>query len=272
MDIMNNTTIKLPNRSLDIELIIPENRLRFSSSIVIEKKAGKSLDQMRSLMYNAEQTDDEPLYEFYVGVFNKENSGIFAHSGLRYDIILVFPGHIGGEFKKTSGHIHKQPSNYKTGYPEIYEVLYGTALFMVQKTVNGAVYYAAAIETQAGEKILIPPGYEHATINIGSGPLVFCDLISNNCENEYHGIQDHGGMGYFVISHDGLPEFVKNPRYGDLPEIRRLRPVINTELNITFNEYVYDLLTDNPHAFSYLDKPDMKEEAVRYLADLVEKA
>jgi glucose-6-phosphate isomerase len=268
MDTM--ATIKLPNRSLDIELLMPENRLRFSSSVIIGKKAGKSLNQMRSLMYNADQADDEPLYEFYVGVFNGENSGIFDHGGLRHDIILVSPGHIGGEFKKTSGHIHKQPSNYKTGYPEIYEVLYGTALFMVQKTVNGTVRCAAAIETRAGEKILIPPGYEHATVNIGSGPLVFCDLISNNCENEYQAIQDHGGMGYFVINRNGLPEFVKNPRYGKLPEIQRLRPVINAELNITFDEYVYDLLIDDPHAFSYLDKPDTKGKAVYYLADLIE--
>jgi glucose-6-phosphate isomerase len=272
MDTMNKTEIKLPNRQLDIELLTPENTLRFSSSVIIEKKAGKSLNQMRSLMCNPEQAADELLYEFYAGVFNREDAGIFDRSGLRYDIIMVHPGQIGGEFKKTSGHIHKQSPDYKTGYPEIYEVLYGTALFMVQKTVNGAVQYAAAIKTQAGEKILIPPGYEHATVNIGSVPLVFCDLISKTCENEYQVIQDHGGMGYFVINHDGSPEFVKNPRYRSLPEIRQLRPVIKPELNITFNEYVYDLLAGNSQAFLYLDKPDTKDKAVAYLAELIEKA
>jgi glucose-6-phosphate isomerase len=257
-------TVKLPTFNLGLEVSLDNEKIIFPPSVIFEKKAGKNLEQMRSLMYKAGDDVDQKLYEFYIGVFNKKDKEIIKASGLRYDIIMVYPGLVNGEYKKTSGHIHKKPEWLKTGYPEIYEVLYGTAMFILQKSENGLVKEFFAMQTEAGEKILIPPGYEHATVNIGSVPLVFTDLISVKADNEYNGIQNHGGMGYFVLDKDGVRNIIKNTAYKDVSPVDYKRPLENKALNISFENYVYDILVNDPGAFSYLDDPDEKSEEINY--------
>jgi glucose-6-phosphate isomerase len=257
--------VKLPTFNLGLEVSLDDGKIFFPPSVVFEKKAGKNLEQMRSLMYEAGDYSNPELYEFYSGVFNKKHKEIIKASGLRYDLVMIYPGLINGEYKKTSGHMHKKPDVLKTGYPEIYEVLCGTAMFMLQKSENGLVKEFFAVQTEAGEKILIPPGYEHATVNIGLSPLVFTDLISVKAENEYGGIQNHGGMGYFVLDKGGTRNVVKNTAYKDVPPVDYKHPLENKNLNIGFENYVYDILVNDPGAFSYLDDPDEKSGEINFL-------
>jgi glucose-6-phosphate isomerase len=72
---------------------------------------------------------------------------------------------LGGEYVKTKGHHHPEnPAG--TGYPELYEVLDGTAHFQLQtKALDDVVL----IEVHKGDIIAIPPGYGHVTINPSPG-------------------------------------------------------------------------------------------------------
>jgi glucose-6-phosphate isomerase len=257
--------MKLPTANLGLELSLTDGKIVFPFSVVVEKKAGKNLEQMRSLMYDASEKPDCQLYEFYAGVFNEKDKLTIEKSGLRYDIIMVYPGQVNEEYKKTSGHIHKKSELLKTGYPEIYEVLYGTAMFLLQKSENKIVKEFYSVRTKAGEKILIPPEFEHATVNIGSTPLIFSDLISVKAENEYTGIQSHGGMAYFVLNKNGVPDTVRNTKYKDIPPVRYKEPLENKFLNIVFGNYIYDMLVSELGTFAYLDNPDEKSSEIKYL-------
>ena len=264
-------TIQLQNKEFSTILFTDPVALQFDKMVHIEKTAGKTVGQMLNLLKSREVPLDEQLYKFYNGVSTKKEKDRIAGASLRYDMIVVYPGNVAGEYKKTSGHFHKTGANSETAFPEIYEVLHGTALFLLQKVnPSSQVGYAAAVRTNEGEKILIPPGYEHATVNIGSTPLVFSDLICTECENEYGGVQAHNGMCYYVMDNNGTPEFVKNPTYKDTPEMHVLRPIEQPALKLLFDIPVYDILANSPQAFKYLSKPDLFKEKIRYLADLIE--
>lgn len=256
--------LPLPNGSYTMKVDPVTGTLLFDSNAVMRKKAGKNAEDMRELLYDRTGTGKEPLYEFFVGVAGKNDAAAIDATGLRYDVIVVFPGNVSGEFKKTSGHEHYGP------YPEIYEVLHGTALFLVQKENAGRIEYFAAVEAGAGEKILVPPGYAHATVNIGSTPLVFSDLVADHCKNRYEGIQENHGMGYYVLDDDGTPAFERNANYREAPPVKRVQPQSRPELGLAFGDLVYDVLVKTPSVYAYLKEPERFMESIRYLGDAIE--
>ena len=79
---------------------------------------------------------------------------------LRYDITVIPPAVICGEFVKTKGHYH--PENQAGyGYPEIYGIIEGSAEYLLQEN---RLRDAVMVKAGKGSTVLIPPGYGHVTI------------------------------------------------------------------------------------------------------------
>ena len=73
---------------------------------------------------------------------------------IRFDITVIPPRDICGEYIKTKGHFHPLNSS-GTGYPEIYEVLAGEAHYLIQTMDCSDVVLISAC---AGEIVIVPPG------------------------------------------------------------------------------------------------------------------
>jgi glucose-6-phosphate isomerase len=136
---------------------------------------------------------------------------------LRYDITVIPPRIICGEFVKTKGHYH--PKNRAgQGYPEIYEVLEGTAHYLLQREDTTDV---VLVEAVAGDVVVVPPGYGHVTINpTTSQVLHMANLVSARFASDYSGYVKMKGAAYYEMA-DGL--LVKNRAYGRVPPLRRVR-------------------------------------------------
>lgn len=190
----------LEKLALDAKFQEETCELVFPETIDFEKVSEKYTEQMRNLLQDPSYEEEELFYRFYVGVVEQKDKLVFENEGLRYDIIIVAPGNVPEEFKKTSGHSHSVSLTGNLEYPEIYEVLEGEALFVLQKTdAKGNVVKAWAVHGKPGDKLLIPPGYGHATTNIGNGPLVFADLVADACANTYGVIANNHGMSLYIF-------------------------------------------------------------------------
>ena len=66
-------------------------------------------------------------------------TGMAPGPGLRYDVTVIPPSVLCGEYVKTKGHYH--PDNHHgVGYPEIYEIIEGSAEYLLQdKALSDAV-------------------------------------------------------------------------------------------------------------------------------------
>lgn len=257
---MESVAIRPPAAAYTVNISSSHSELLLGDATTVRKAAGKTVVDMLDLLYGR----DDRIYDFYVGLEEKSDQGVFAAAGLRYDLIVVYPGAIAGEFKKTSGHEHIGP------YPEIYEVLSGTALFLLQKGTGTAIDHFAAIEAAPGQKILVPPGYGHATVNIGQTPLVFADLVFDKCQNRYAAIKDCHGMAYYAIEEHGNLVYKKNGNYDSHPEIVFPAPYEHPELGLTFAKPVYGALIENPGVFRYLSEPDAYMREINRLADIIQ--
>lgn len=115
----------------------------------------------------------------------------------------------------------------------------------------------------AGETIIIPPLYGHASINIGNGPMIFNNVCTLENKSDYSLVQRHHGMPWYVIKENGQLKFVKNPSYKmHIPEPRMMRVKENEEYGILFNNPVYHEFLKRPQVFSFLENPIGKVENI----------
>ncbi len=80
-----------------------------------------------------------------------------AEQNIRFDITVIPPGAVGGEYVTAKGHYHPA-SPAGIGYPELYQVLAGEAHYLLQRKDLRDIVVVIA---KAGEFVLIPPGYGH---------------------------------------------------------------------------------------------------------------
>jgi len=118
----------------------------------------RTLDDMRCVLADPDQSGDMPLYFMYRDLaLTAGDRAYLREQNVRFDITVIPPGTVGGEYVKTKGHYHPQsPSG--VGYPEFYQVFAGEAFYLLQRSDLGDI---VAVAAKTGEFVLIPPGDDH---------------------------------------------------------------------------------------------------------------
>jgi len=194
---------------------------------------------------------DAELYYMFRDLWRAEDRETILQNRLRYDITIIPPRRMGMEFVKTQGHYHPECCPDLT-YPEIYEVQEGRAHYLLQKKEEGRIVDVVLVEAEAGDKVIIPPNYGHVTINPSEEALRMANWVSNAFASLYQEFNSMGGAAYFELV-DG--RFVRNPRYGEVPELRRVKPAEIPELGIVREMDMYELIK-RPSSLEFLNRPD----------------
>lgn len=211
---------------------------------------------------DAYRTEDAPYYDFYKAIVEDCNRTRFSDVNLRYDSTVIMAGDANGEFKKTAGHFHCEVPGKGMSYPELYQVIKGKALFVMQKVddchKSGKMVVQDAIlaEVDAGEAIVIPPDYGHCTINISDETMVFINLVSCDSDNFYDSVKASAGMCCYAMRGAAGYRIEKNPCYGFACEPRIVTPSDNDTLGLHRNIPTYRAFLDAPTKFHYLDAPE----------------
>ena len=159
-----------------------------------------------------------------------------------YDITVILPRDLCGELAKTKGHYHPTaPSG--TRYPEIYEVLEGSAHYLLQKRDLSDILM---VHVGRGDIVVIPPGYGHVTINAGQSDLAMANLVSSAFSSEYGEYEQKRGGAYYELSGGDL---IRNPAYGDIPGLRHIN-ASNLQARLPFPDGgLYELVGTDYLAF-----------------------
>ena len=195
----------------------------FGPGVVVEETKTRLLDELTPVAMEPEacRGSRQAAYVMYNGVYRQSDAARLGGVPMRYELTLFPPLRLGREFVKTLGHLHSPEPKSGIDYPEVCEVLVGTAHFFFQTLDPDGPSASAAFytEVRAGEKIVIPPGLDHLTINPGPGPLLFSDVIALGVTGIYDRFKAAHGAAYFEILEDGQPRFVPNPAYRSLPPL-----------------------------------------------------
>ena len=189
---------------MEIELKNPDIRkIKDIENVLLDERIAKAVPE-------------QELYYMY--------RGIKKEKGLRYDITVIPPFLMGDEFVKTKGHFHC------SGHAELYIVLEGEAIFLMQKGIN-EVEDVCAVKAVAGDIVVVNKEYGHVTINPSAkDTLKMANWVSNDCVSDYEPFENKKGASYFYT----IKGWIKNNNYKDVPEIRFEEPLKEIPENLDF--------------------------------------
>ncbi|MBS3071831.1 cupin domain-containing protein [Candidatus Pacearchaeota archaeon] len=136
-----------------------------------DKKTVRTLNDLKDSYYDKESVrnilntkGNIELYKVFIRDFSPIDLGL----------TVVKSGKIGKEFYFTKGHIHKNRE------PEFYILLDGIGELFLQKGKK-----SKTIKLKRGEISLIPVGWAHRLINIGSNKLKVLTIYHQNSKPDY---------------------------------------------------------------------------------------
>jgi glucose-6-phosphate isomerase len=217
----------------------------------LPKPSIRDAKDLQEVLADRSCTDAGPAYYMYRDISRSDADRRWLREhDLRYDITVIPPHEICGEFIKTKGHYHPDnPSGM--GYPEVYEVLAGMAHFLIQnRDFSDIVMIAASAE----EIVVIPPGYGHVTINPSkNSALQMANIVSTRFESDYRGYESLHGAAYFELVEEG---FVKNPAYAASSSLRFATVSRDQAGSGTISAPLYDLIEQRTPLLEFLNYPE----------------
>ena len=248
---------------LPVELV-DELHLKFSPPMQDSKPVVRVFSEMVPVLFNEMALPIPPhqeMYYMYRDVHLPEDEPVLKKIHIRYDITVIAPGMIGKEFIKTIGHYHPLIPGSQFAYPEMYQVIHGSGLFVIQKMDADFKQLISfyVIEASRGDIVIYPPGYGHIIVNTGSESLVTGNWVSPDFSSLYSPIADLHGMAYYVIAESEKPYgFLKNSHYKNHPPIRvvTMDDKIEAGFGLIRGKSMYQAGVRNPQLLEFLNKPE----------------
>ena len=212
------------------------------------------LYDMKDVIYDQEwlsKAQNFELYYMYRDLFlSRADKDRLIDQRLRYDITIIPPNMLGREYIKTAGHYHPAPPGGKATFPEIYEVLEGEALYILQKQDLSDV---VAVNAYAGDKVLIPPDYGHISINPSPDSLLtMANIVSTAFQSEYGEYEKYHGAVYYEM---GSGKMYKNSHYPVCPPMRHIGAGCGMGTHRICKAPLYNLI-GNEDALAFLNFPE----------------
>lgn len=195
--------------------------LEFGPGITTAPVVVRRLDEVRPLLREPEATGPDHLYTIYMDIRIPGVCDLLRANGLGYGAVVYNHGALGKEALRSQGHVHSVALDTGLGYSELYEFWHGHGLVYMQDAATPDVTDVIVVEASPGDKVAIPPGWAHATVNLGDGPLAFGAVYALDARLLYDPLRQLQGTAHYVLV-DGSLE--PNPRYRSPPKARRCAP------------------------------------------------
>jgi glucose-6-phosphate isomerase len=217
----------------------------------IEEPELRMADDLKGIFARQHCSASGPLYAMFRDLARSPaDRWWLKENNLRYDITVIPPRAICGEFVKTKGHYH--PKNRAgTGFPEIYEVLEGTAHYLLQREDQSDVVLVTA---NSGDVVVVPPGYGHVTINPATDQVLhMANIVSGGFASDYSKYVTGKGAAYYEMA-DG--SWVKNRAYGKVQPLRRVDASRVRADKAGFTFPLYRLVEQRSPVLGFLNYPE----------------
>ncbi len=243
--------MKLNVKDIDLSLDLKTNKL-YSDGINVTSST-RRVEELKNVLLNKNfinknNRNDILYYMFRAAGQNKEQTIFDAHN-IRYDVTLLLPYGLGGEFNKTLGHYHPLCKD-NLSFPELYEVISGEVMYLFQKRNEDGHYDVKLVHAKKGDKVLVEPNYGHITINIGKDPVVMSNLVNSTFQSDYRPMEQMYGGAVYITDKKTI---VLNQNYKDVSifyaEAKKLE-------FLDYSKSIYDEYIAHPEHFIFLNNPE----------------
>lgn len=232
--------------------------LHFKEEFPRLQKSQRALKDLSPYLKNQNLSFPDLVYTVWRYVHKAEDEQKISENKLRYDLTLLPQGLLGDEFLRTAGHFHPLSPDASLTAPEVYEVILGQGGFLIQdfRDVPENVENVFLIIAHASEKVLVPPGFGHITINLSSRPLLVANWISDITSYNYEPFQkNHGGAYWIIKDPAGSISPILNPNYQRVPGIKKITAQDWPQFGLVKETPMYSLV-ENLDKLRFLNYPE----------------
>lgn len=249
------------NPGFDIRPTLSPMGFEYGDGVFGHKVENRLLNDIRASLMEPECSGPEIVYSIAMDVGKSCHRELLEKMHLLYGVVTYAAGSLGREPIRSQGHIHKVSAYSGWSTPEVYEIWSGEAIIYMQEYVEDHPGRCFAVRAQAGDVVVVPPYWAHATISADPGcPLTFGAWCDRDYGFVYDGVRKHGGIAWFpAFNVKGEIEWQANPQYHP-SELICKTPGDYQALGIVPGQSIYETFEACPDTFLYVPSPQLKED------------
>lgn len=219
----------------------------------------RQLDDIRASLRDPHCEGPQEVYAIAMDVARMQDREELKKRMLLFGVVTYAAGRLGEEPVRSQGHIHRISQHSGWSPPELYEIWQGKAIIYMQEYVEDDPGRCFAVIAGPGEKVLVPPGWGHATISADPDvPLTFGAWCDREYGFEYDAVRAHKGLAWYPLLQGNNVIWQHNPRY--IPgRLQAVTPRQYTEFSIS-SAPVYQQFIEDPARFQFISRPDKYPE------------
>lgn len=228
---------------------------RYGAGVFGPKPEDRSLDAIRKNLLDPGCGGPETVYSIVMDVGRKEDREIMLERNLLYGVVTYAKGTLGREPVRSQGHIHAVSRSCGMSTCEVYEIWNGSAYIYMQETAKDNPGRCYAVYAGAGDVVIVPPGWAHATISADiTQNLTFGAWCVRDFGFDYKDVRAHKGIAWFPVVADSQIEFIANHNY-EKSRIIIKAPRVYREFGIEKGQSIYGQFVDDPDRFLFVSRP-----------------
>lgn len=213
------------------------------------------LDSIRVSLRDPLCEGPEQVYAIAMDVARMQDREELQKRMLLFGVVTYAAGQLGDEPIRSQGHIHRISQHSGWSPPELYEIWQGKAIIYMQERVEDDPGRCFAVLASAGDKVLVPPGWGHATISADPEvPLTFGAWCDREYGFEYDEVRARKGLAWYPLMQDGQVIWQHNKHY-EPGRLQVITPGSYAAFGIT-DAPVYRQFIEDPARFQFISKPD----------------
>ena len=220
----------------------------------------RTLEAIRSSLQDPDCSGPEVLYSIVMDVGKEQDRQKMLDRNLLFGAVTYAKGCVGNEPVRSQGHIHAISPSCNASTCEVYEIWDGEAYIYMQEYGKDDAGLCIAVHAKAGDVVLVPPGWVHATINANvDKAMTFGAWCVRDYGFDYDDVREHHGIAYFPVVNAGKISWEINKSYksADLHVCEaRDYPQFGIEKGIP----VYTQFEQDPDRFLFVSRPQLKEK------------
>ena len=220
----------------------------------------RRLDAIRPSLRNPDCDGPDPVYAIAMDVGTIVRRDDLTARNLLFGAVTYAAGRLGNEPVRSQGHIHAVSPSCGRSTAELYEIWSGRAIILMQERAEADPGRCFAVEAGAGEVVVVPPSWAHATISADpEQPLTFGAWYVRDFGFDYRGVRAHGGLAWFPHLAGSRIEWERNPTYNSDQLLRIKTPGDYEELGLLPGVPIWQQYLDNPEAIMWVPRPELAD-------------
>jgi len=216
----------------------------------------RSLDAIRPSLRNPRCEGPDPVYAIAMDVGTEDRREDLLARNLLFGVVTYASGRLGEEPVRSQGHVHAVSKSCGASTAELYEIWSGRAVILMQESDGDDPGRCFAVTAEAGEVVVVPPGWAHATISANpSQPLTFGAWCVRDFGFDYRGVRAHRGLAWFPLSKGDCLRWEANPHYPVRTRLVEKGPGDYTPLGLKNGLPVWKQYLRDPESVQWIAQP-----------------